>query len=103
MKAGKISNFGLLMGVMAIASTLIYIIYANSSAAQKNSALKNFIEMYLEQSPEIVGQVGYVPLPEDGYQLTEIHFQRGKVGTVFGGKSVFNLTIGELLRKQATF
>ena len=78
-------------------------IYVNSSAAQKNSALKDFIAMYLEQAPEIVGQVGYVPLPEDGYQLTEIHFQRGKVGTVFGGKSAFNLTIGELLRKQATF
>ena len=78
-------------------------IYVNSSAAQKNSALKDLVEMYLEQSPEVVSQVGYVPLPEDGYQLTEIHFQRGKVGTVFGGKSAFNLTIGELLRKQATF
>ncbi|GAB4549840.1 MAG: PstS family phosphate ABC transporter substrate-binding protein [Pleurocapsa sp.] len=78
-------------------------IYINSSAAQKNTALKNFVEYYLEQAPEIVTQVGYVPLPEDGYQLTKIHFQRGKVGTVFEGKSVFNLTISELLRKQASF
>jgi len=78
-------------------------IYINSSAAQKNPALKDFVEMYLAKAPEIVSQVGYVPLPEDGYQLTKIHFQRGKVGTVFGGRSSFNLTIGELLRKQATF
>ncbi len=78
-------------------------IYVNSSAAQKNPALKDFVEMYLEQAPELVNQVGYVPLPEDGYELTKIHFQRGKVGTVFGGKSAFNLTIDELLRKQAIF
>ena len=78
-------------------------IYVNSSAAQKNPAVKEFVETYLELAPEVVTQVGYVPLPEDGYQLTEIHFQRGKVGTVFEGKSAFNLTIGELLRKQATF
>ena len=78
-------------------------IYVNSSAAQKNTALKKFVEFYLEQAPEVISQVGYVPLPEDGYQLTQIHFQRGKVGTVFDGQSVFNLTIGELLRKQASF
>ena len=78
-------------------------IYVNSSAAQKNTALKEFVQFYLEQAPEVVSEVGYVPLPEDGYQLTKIHFQRGKVGTVFAGKSAFNLTIGELLRKQASF
>ncbi|MDJ0692460.1 MAG: PstS family phosphate ABC transporter substrate-binding protein [Xenococcaceae cyanobacterium MO_188.B32] len=78
-------------------------IYVNSSAAQKNLALKEFVEFYLEQAPEIVSQVGYVPLPEEGYLLTQIHFQRGKVGTVFDGDSVFNLTIGELLRQQASF
>ena len=78
-------------------------IYVNSSAAQKNPQLKALIEYYLEQAPNIVQKVGYVPLPEEGYQLTKIHFERGKVGTVFVGKSAFNLTIGELLTKQANF
>lgn len=78
-------------------------IYVNSSAVQKNPVLKEFVEFYLDRSPEIVSQVGYIPLPEDGYQLTKIHFHRGKVGTVFEGKSVMNLTMGELLRKQAKF
>ncbi|MDJ0537023.1 MAG: PstS family phosphate ABC transporter substrate-binding protein [Xenococcaceae cyanobacterium MO_207.B15] len=78
-------------------------IYVNSSNAQKNPALKQFVEFYLKQAPEIVSNVGYVPLPEEGYQLTQIHFQRGKVGTVFNGESAFNLTIGELLRQQASF
>ncbi len=78
-------------------------IYVNSSAAQKNADLQEFVEFYLEKVPEVTNQVGYIPLPEDGYQLTKIHFQRGKVGTVFEGKSALNLTIGELLRKQASF
>ena len=78
-------------------------IYINSRSAQKNPALEQFVEFYLKQAPEIVSSVGYVPLPEEGYQLTQIHFQRGKIGTVFNGKSVFDLTIGELLRKQASF
>lgn len=78
-------------------------IYVNSSAAQKNPQLKALVEYYLEQVPSIVQEVGYVPLPEEGYQLTKIHFERGKVGTVFDGKSAFNLTIEELLTKQANF
>jgi phosphate transport system substrate-binding protein len=78
-------------------------IYINSSAAQKNPQLKEFVEYYLEQVPNTVQEVGYVPLPEEGYQLTKIHFDRGKVGTVFDGESAFNLTIGELLTKQAEF
>jgi len=78
-------------------------IYINADAAQKNPALRDFVEFYLNKAPEIVSSVGYVPLSEDGYHLIGVHFYRTKVGTVFDGKSEFNLTIGELLRKQATF
>ncbi|MCU0536011.1 MAG: PstS family phosphate ABC transporter substrate-binding protein [Hydrococcus sp. Prado102] len=78
-------------------------IYVNAQAAQDNPALETFVEAYLEKAPEVVSKVGYIPLPEEGYRLAKIHFERGKVGTVFDGKSEFNLTIGELLRKQAKF
>lgn len=37
------------------------------------------------------------------YYLDNVHFNRGKVGTVFEGEAQLNLTIGELLRKQAKF
>lgn len=78
-------------------------IYINAKAAQDNPALEAFIEFYLQKAPEIVNDVGYIPLTEEGYHLASIHFQRFKVGTVFDGKAEFNLTIGELLRKQAKF
>jgi len=78
-------------------------IYINAQAAQNKPALEDFVKFYLQKAPEIVKQVGYIPLPQEGYDLGKIHFERGKVGTVFDGKSEFNLTIGELLRKQAAY
>lgn len=78
-------------------------IYVNSSAAQENTALQDFIALYFREAPKVATQVGYVPLPEDGYQLTKIHFLKGKVGSVFGGQLALNLTIGELFDHQAIF
>ena len=78
-------------------------IYVNAASAQKNPDLRQFIDFYLAQAPELVTEVGYVPLPEEAYQIDKVTFHRGEVGTVFEGKSQFNLTIPELLRKQARF
>jgi phosphate transport system substrate-binding protein len=78
-------------------------IYINLSEAQKNPAMKEFVDFYLDNAPQIVNTIGYVPLPKEGYNLIKINFNRGKVGTVFGGKSQFNLTIGELLKQEAQF
>jgi phosphate transport system substrate-binding protein len=40
---------------------------------------------------------------EEAYHIDKVTFHKGEVGTVFEGKSQFNLTIPELLRKQAQF
>lgn len=47
--------------------------------------------------------VGYTALPEAGYLIAQDHLSNRKVGTVFGGESSFDLTIEELLRKEAEF
>ncbi len=78
-------------------------IYVNAVSAQNNPALRQFIDFYLAEAPETVDEVGYVPLPEEAYQIDKVTFHKGEVGTVFEGKSQFNLTIPELLRKQAKF
>ena len=65
--------------------------------------MRQFIDFYLEQAPELVTEVGYVPLPAEAYNIDKVTFHRGEVGTVFEGQSQFNLTIPELLRKQAQF
>ena len=61
------------------------------------------IVFYIKRAPTVVASVGYVPLPAEGYHLDYVHFHRGKVGTVFAGEAQINLTIGELLRRKATF
>ncbi|WP_124974783.1 PstS family phosphate ABC transporter substrate-binding protein [Aphanothece sacrum] len=78
-------------------------IYVNAKKAQENPALEEFVKFYLDKAPELVSKIGYIPLPEEGYHLAKIHFQRLKVGTVFEGKHQTGLTIGDLLRKQAKF
>ena len=78
-------------------------IYVNAAAARENEALVRFTEFYLENAPEVISEVGYVPLPDEAYQINEVTFYRGEVGTVFDGQSQFNVTIPELLRKQARY
>ncbi|MBF2006731.1 MAG: PstS family phosphate ABC transporter substrate-binding protein [Chlorogloeopsis fritschii C42_A2020_084] len=78
-------------------------IYVNAQSAQKKPGVKNFVDFYIENAPKIVSSIGYVPLSEEGYHLAKVHFNRGKVGTVFEGEAQINLTLGELLRKQAKF
>jgi phosphate transport system substrate-binding protein len=78
-------------------------IYVNYQAAQNKQQVREFVEFFLEKAPTLVDDVGYIPLPDEGYHLAKVHFNRGKVGTVFGGQTQLNLTLGELLRKQATF
>lgn len=79
------------------------LIYVNAKSAQTKPEVKAFVDFYLKNASTLVKSVGYVPLPDEGYRLGEVHFHRAKIGTVFDGKAQFNLTLGELLRKQEKF
>ncbi|MDJ0662595.1 MAG: PstS family phosphate ABC transporter substrate-binding protein [Crocosphaera sp.] len=78
-------------------------IYVNMKASQDKPSLREFVHFYLENAPEFVSDSGYIPLPKEGYQLSKQHFETGKVGTVFEGNSQVNLTMDELLKKEAAF
>ncbi|MDG2990782.1 PstS family phosphate ABC transporter substrate-binding protein [Candidatus Synechococcus calcipolaris G9] len=78
-------------------------LYVNAQKAQEKPLLRQFLEFYLETAPEIVTQVGYVPLTEEGYQLANLQFIRGEVGTAFKGVPEPDVTIEELLRRQVIF
>lgn len=78
-------------------------IYVNLASAQNNPSLRAFIDFYLAQAPTLVEKVGYIPLPQEAYDLDQVTFHRGEAGTVFDGKSELELTIPDLLRKQAKF
>lgn len=78
-------------------------IYVNPSSAKNRQDVYQFVNFYLQNAAKTVSSVGYIPLPDTIYQIGIVHLNKGKVGTVFGGKSQFDLTIYELLRKQKEF
>ena len=75
-------------------------IYVNAKSATKPD-VKRFIEFYLTQSPTLVPQVKYVPLPREAYELAAAHFKNGKLGSAFQGSSTIGLKIEDLLKREA--
>lgn len=65
-------------------------------------AVKEFVEFYLKQAPELVAQVKYVPLPAEAYKMGLDHMTKGKLGTAFAGHSQVGMKIGELMKKEKT-
>jgi phosphate transport system substrate-binding protein len=78
-------------------------LYVNFLSAQQNPAVREYVQFYLENAPTLVDDVGYVPLPEEGYHIAWVNFQEGEAGTAFDGVPQPNLTIAELLRKTKRF
>jgi phosphate transport system substrate-binding protein len=74
-------------------------IYVREAAAQRPE-VKDFIHFYLSEGAELAKEVGYVPLPEQAYQLALKHFKDNKLGTVFGGAPEVGVTIDALLARE---
>lgn len=75
-------------------------IYVSKKSAGKPE-VKEFVEYYLKNAAPLVKEVKYVPLPAKAYSTALEHFQKGKVGTVFGGASEVGLKIEDLLKREA--
>lgn len=78
-------------------------IYVSYKSLRQKPDMREFLESYMDKAPEFVSAVGYVPLTDHAYKLNKIHFNKGKVGTVFDGRSEFNLTLEQVLEKRAKF
>jgi phosphate transport system substrate-binding protein len=75
-------------------------IYVNAKAAERDE-VKQFVEYYLSNAPKLVSEVQYVPLPAKAYSTAMDHFQKRRIGTVFGGKEAVGLRIEELQQREA--
>lgn len=78
-------------------------IYVNLWSSKNKTIVYKFADFYIKNAGKTAISVGYVPLSEEAYKLDYVHLYKGKIGTVFGGKSQFDLTLAELLRKQKEF
>jgi len=75
-------------------------VYVNREAAERE-VVEDFVSFYLAEGAPLVEEVGYIPLPEQDYELVKQRFDRRVLGSVFGGEgSQVGVTIKELLSKQ---
>lgn len=74
-------------------------IYVNKKSLEKPE-VREFVEFYLREAPELVKEVKYVPLPDNAYQMAAERVKTGKTGTVFGGKEQVGMAIEELFTKE---
>jgi phosphate transport system substrate-binding protein len=75
-------------------------IYVNAKSLAKPE-VKKFVDFYMKESAKIASEVKYVPLPPEAYTTALDHVNKGKKGTVFGGKNEVGITIKDLLAREA--
>ncbi|MEK7868348.1 MAG: PstS family phosphate ABC transporter substrate-binding protein [Candidatus Omnitrophota bacterium] len=75
-------------------------IYISTQAAKKEEVQK-FVEFYLKNAPELVAEVGYIPLPKEAYEAALERFNKRITGSVFGGKGAkVGVKMADLLRME---
>ncbi len=59
-------------------------IYISTEAADRPE-IQAFVRFYLENAPDLVSEVGYVPLPDNVYRMALERFENRVTGSVFAG------------------
>jgi phosphate transport system substrate-binding protein len=76
-------------------------IYVNAKSVQNRPEVREFVEYYLGNAREYTKTVGYVPLPDEMYDIAGTHLKNNKVGTVFEGQSQIGFRMEDLLQREA--
>ena len=74
-------------------------IYVNATAAAFKPEVKALVNYYLENAPQLVKEVKYVPLPAEDYAAVNAHFKAMKPGTGFNGTPEVGIKITDLLKR----
>lgn len=75
-------------------------IYVSSKAVDRPE-VRQFVEFFMTEGAALVGEVGFVPLPEQSARVALQHFTEGRTGSVFGGVPEVGVTIDDLLKREA--
>jgi phosphate transport system substrate-binding protein len=74
--------------------------YASKTALARPE-VEAFMKFYLSNAPELVSEVGYIPLPERAYALAGQRLERRVQGSIFGGAgSRIGVTVEALLAAE---
>ncbi|MEX2173030.1 MAG: PstS family phosphate ABC transporter substrate-binding protein [Pirellulaceae bacterium] len=74
-------------------------VYVNKKSAQRPE-VKAFVEFYLKNGPAISQDVKYIPFPPAIYAQVSERFQKGTLGTAFGGKSPVGMSIADVMQLE---
>lgn len=74
-------------------------IYVNATSAAFKPEVKAFVNFYLDNAPELVKEVKYVPLPAADYAAIKTHFKALKPGTGFDGKNEIGVKVQDLINR----
>jgi len=74
-------------------------IYISLESA-KREEVQDFIKFFLTNAPELVKEVGYIPLSDTTYQHALDRFEERVTGSVFSGGSQVGVDINELLQTR---
>lgn len=74
-------------------------IYVNATAAAFKPEVKAFVNFYLENAPQLVKEVKYVPLTTEDYAAVKTHFKALKPGSGFGGKNEVGIKVQDLIKR----
>jgi phosphate transport system substrate-binding protein len=69
-----------------------------SNAAVANKPVADFVDFYLERSPDLAANVGYISLSDNAYALVRERFTARTTGSLFDGQgSKVGVTVDQLL------
>jgi phosphate transport system substrate-binding protein len=77
-------------------------IYVNTKALERPEVAA-FVKFYLANAPELIEEVGYIPLPQRAYDLAQQRADNRVTGSLFAGKgSQVGVKIEDLLAQEET-
>ncbi len=71
-----------------------------SKASLRKPEVKAFVEFYLKEGGQLANEVGYVGLPAKNYAQALERFNKGVIGTAFGGIAEVGVSVSELLSRR---
>jgi phosphate transport system substrate-binding protein len=75
-------------------------VYVRTTALQRPE-IKAFVNFALENAPALVAETGYIPLPDEVYDLARQRVESGTTGSVYaGGGSQVGTRLQDLLRAE---
>jgi len=74
-------------------------IYVSKAAAERKE-VQDFVTFYLETAPKLVKEVGYVPLPQQCYDLALQRLDKRVVGSTFSGQKTAGVPLESFLTIQ---